>query len=73
MEHCAVRLGEAYFRTPRTTITAFINFLAVLEQNQATDWRELIGALNVEPDTGGASDLSDTAIDGDDELASFRL
>jgi P-loop Domain of unknown function (DUF2791) len=79
MEHCATRLGEAYFRTPRTTITAFINFLAVLEQNPAADWRMLIGALNVEADTGGAadvahtSDISGTAGDGDDELASFRL
>jgi hypothetical protein len=75
MEHCATRLGEAYFRTPRTTITAFINFLAVLEQNPTADWRALIGALEVEPDTGGAADVSDTAgaSDGDDELASFRL
>ncbi|CAB3791204.1 ATP-binding protein [Pararobbsia alpina] len=73
MGHCAARLGEAYFRTPRTTITAFINFLAVLEQNQTADWRELIGVLDVEPDTGGASDVFDTAIDGDDELARFRL
>jgi P-loop Domain of unknown function (DUF2791) len=73
MEHCATRLGEAYFRTPRTTITAFINFLAVLEQNPTADWRALIGALEVEPDTGGAADISDTASDGDDELASFRL
>jgi hypothetical protein len=79
MEHCATRLGEAYFRTPRTTITAFINFLAVLEQNPAADWRALIGALDVEADRGGAadsadaSDLSGSATNGDDELASFRL
>ncbi len=39
IEHCGQRLGEAYFRTPRTTITAFINLLAVLEQNPEADWR----------------------------------
>ncbi|MBN3766025.1 ATP-binding protein [Burkholderia sp. Ac-20365] len=74
MAHCATRLGEAYFRTPRTTITAFINFLAVLEQNPSTDWRELIGSMEIERDTGGAADIvNDAAPDSDDELASFRL
>jgi hypothetical protein len=33
MRHCEQRIGEATFRTPRTTITAFIGLLAVLEQN----------------------------------------
>lgn len=70
MAHCATRLGDTYFRTPRTTITAFINLLAVLEQNPSADWRQLIGALEVERDTGG---LADVAIEGDDEFASFRL
>ncbi|MEM5385976.1 ATP-binding protein [Paraburkholderia phymatum] len=74
MAHCATRLGEAYFRTPRTTITAFINFLAVLEQNPSADWRELIGSMEIERDTGGAADIvNDAAPDSDDELASFRL
>lgn len=74
MAHCATRLGEAYFRTPRTTITAFINFLAVLEQNPSADWPELIGSMDIERDTGGAADIvNDAAPDSDDELASFRL
>ncbi|MEI6000226.1 ATP-binding protein [Paraburkholderia bengalensis] len=74
MAHCATRLGDAYFRTPRTTITAFINFLAVLEQNPSADWRALIGSMEIERDTGGAADIvSDAASDSDDELASFRL
>ncbi len=70
MEHCSKRLGDAYFRTPRTTITAFINLLAVIEQNPGTDWRELIGATEVRVDDGGAADL---AVEHDDELASFQL
>ncbi len=74
MAHCAARLGEAYFRTPRTTITAFINFLAVLEQNPGRDWRELIDVLTIERDDGGmASNVPAAPTDGDDELASFRL
>ncbi len=70
MEHCAKRLGDAYFRTPRTTITAFINLLAVLEQNTSADWKELLGYVEVEQDRGG---VADTAVEDDDELASFKL
>lgn len=71
MEHCANKLGETYFRTPRTTITSFINLLAVLEQNPGTDWKQLLGGLDVAPDTGGASNLK--VEDDSDELASFKL
>jgi hypothetical protein len=70
MAHCARRLGDGYFRTPRTTITAFINLLAVLEQNPGQDWRVLIDAVDVAADTGG---VADGEIDTDDELASFKL
>lgn len=70
MEHCAERIGDHFFRTPRTTITAFINLLAILEQNPGTEWATLIGGLEVQPDEGGKEDLT---IEPDDELASFRL
>lgn len=70
MEHCAKRLGNTYFRTPRTTITAFINLLAVLEQNPDASWRELLGAVEVPQDNGGEADK---AVDVDDELESFKL
>lgn len=70
MEHCGKRLGDAYFRTPRTTITAFINLLAVLEQNTSADWKELLDYVEVEQDLGGAAD---TVVEDDDELASFKL
>ena len=68
MQHCANRIGEAYFRTPRNTVTAFINMIAVLEQNPGTDWHDLIGGVAVVADTG--DDMSDLA---DDDLASFKL
>ncbi|MEW3423830.1 ATP-binding protein, partial [Pseudomonas aeruginosa] len=54
----------------RTTITAFINLLAVLEQNPGTDWRSLLGAVEIAPDRGGEAD---TQVDADDELATFQL
>lgn len=70
MEHCANRIGDSFFRTPRTTITSFINLLAVLEQNPSAQWESLIGAVEIAPDTGGTSDIS---VEEDDELASFKL
>ena len=70
MEHCANRIGDNFFRTPRTTITSFINLLAILEQNPGTDWKNLIGEVRVEADDGGKSDV---AVDPEDELASFKL
>ncbi len=70
MAHCNQRLGEAYFRTPRTTITAFINLLAVIEQNPSADWRALLGAVELANDDGGQQDLE---VEADDELASFKL
>ena len=70
MKHCSQRLGDEYFRTPRTTITAFVNLLAVLEQNPSTEWTALIGGMEVLPDHGGDAD---TQVDPDDELATFQL
>jgi hypothetical protein len=70
MEHCANRIGDNFFRTPRTTITSFINLLAILEQNPGTDWKSLIGEVRVVADDGGKSDVT---VDSDDELASFKL
>jgi bacteriophage exclusion system BrxC/D-like protein len=50
MEHCSSRVGDAYFRTPRNTITQFVNLLAVLEQNPDTDWQTLIGDVSIPQD-----------------------
>lgn len=70
MEHCASRIGDSFFRTPRTTITSFINLLAILEQNPGTEWTSLIGSVPVQADDGG---LSDVSVDSEDELTSFKL
>lgn len=72
MEHCSKRIGETYFRTPRTTITSFINLLAVLEQNPSIEWQTLLGGLEVAADTGAAGDMTVEVEEGD-EFASFKL
>lgn len=51
MQHCLQRVGEAYFRTPRSTITAFINLLSVLEQNRDVSWEQLIGGVQLQAET----------------------
>jgi hypothetical protein len=78
MAHCAGRIGDAYFRTPRTTIRSFLDLLAVLDQHRDLDWRTLIDAVEIEedrdPDLAALHD-TDPAVAGesDDELSPFRL
>ena len=72
MSHCSSRIGDAYFRTPRNTVKEFVNMLSVLAQNPDTDWRSLIGSVNLAEDDG--PDTNEIEDDGtDDELASFKL
>ena len=73
MEHCHRRIGEAYFRTPRTTITSFINLLAVLDQNPGADWRALLGEVKVEPDKVPTTLDNVVTTEAGDELAAFKL
>jgi hypothetical protein len=78
MDHCAAQIGDAYFRTPRDTITAFLNLLAVLEQNPGTDWRVPLGHVSVVPAAApGFDEIDDDGTvvppGGDDELTNLRL
>ena len=72
MAHCSNRIGDAYFQTPRNTVKAFVNLLSVLEQNPGTNWRELIGEIDLIIDSG--DDMNDISDDrADNELTSFKL
>jgi hypothetical protein len=51
MRHCAERIGDAYFRTPRNTIKGFLDLLAVLEQNPEQTWQNLIAGVTLERET----------------------
>jgi P-loop Domain of unknown function (DUF2791) len=66
MQHCASRIGDAYFRTPRATIKGFLDLLALLDQHPELDWRSVIGDVDLASEPG-----SDSAVD--DELSSFQL
>ena len=78
MHHCANRIGEAYFRTPRNTVTAFVDMISVIQQNPGTVWSDLIEETVVATDAGDdMRDIEDApgpAVPaGGDDLASFRL
>lgn len=73
MSHCLSRIGEAYFRTPRTTIKAFIDLLAIVQQNENVDLSALIGHVAVERDEGASRERAVTDPASGDEFAEFRL
>ena len=83
MHHCASRIGDAYFRTPRTTIKEFVNLLAVLDQNPGVRWSDLVDRVDIRaemnPDLApinngqGTSPSPPRVDDADDNLVHFRL
>ena len=56
MDHCQQRIGNAYFQTPRNSIKAFTDFLAILEQNPKTNWRQLLNKVDIPLDNDGDDD-----------------
>jgi len=77
LHHCSKTIGDAYFRTPRNTIKAFLDMLAVLEQNPSMEWSQLVDAVAVEKDRPSDVEIKiieneNIAIDSD-RLADFRL
>ena len=72
MEYCNRKIGEAYFQTPRSTVKAFVQMLAVLEQNPGVKWQELLDRIQIAPDAPDDTASSEESGDGD-ELTSLRL
>jgi hypothetical protein len=76
MEHCSNTIGDAYFRTPRNTVKAFVDLLAILSQNPETTWQELLNLIEINEDRQGSQDhevIHDNDSPDDDELATLRL
>ena len=80
LQHCSNRIGDAYFRTPRNTIKAFTDLLAILAQNPDLKWQTLIEGINVanESDPSLVTVKNDAASDKDDSndedaLTAFTL
>jgi hypothetical protein len=67
LQHCSKKIGDDYFRTPRNTIRAFLDLLAILEQNPGSDWPTLLGAVEVK------RDVPMQQPDVDDDLTGFSI
>ena len=69
--HCSQTIGDAYFRTPRNTIKAFLDMLAVIDQNPSISWDSLIKNVDIAEEK--PSDVELDIESEDDELADFKL
>lgn len=77
LNHCSQTIGEAYFRTPRNTIKAFLDLLAVLDQNPSMKWTDLIAKIAIDEERSSdvddiLSENNEGLVDSDD-LATFKL
>lgn len=74
LEHCSKRIGDAYFRTPRNTVKAFVDLLEVLAQNDTATWNDLLPRMELTADAGAAAAPEPGGDEDDDDgLASFKL
>lgn len=74
LRHCDNRIGEAYFRTPRNTIKAFVDMLSVLDQNRDMKWDDLVDSIEIEKEEqSDMPEISDSDPDSGNGLAEFSL
>jgi hypothetical protein len=80
MGHSSQKVGDAYFRTPRNTVTAFVNLLSVLEQNPGVRWQQLVDQAEVASASDeaqlserGPTSSSTGGTDDGGQLAAFKL
>jgi len=75
LHHCSQTIGDAYFRTPRNTIKAFLDMLAVMDQNPNIQWSDLVKKLTVEEEKPSDLDIEfhDESDAKSDDLANFSL
>lgn len=80
LNHCANKIGDSYFRTPRNTIKGFLDLLSMLEQYPELKWSDMIEQIevvqDVEPTEVGeiiAQQSESQNNTDDDAFASFKL
>ena len=80
LHHCANRIGESYFRTPRTTIKSFLDLLSVLEQYPTYKWSDIIASVEIQQDIEPSQvetilETQSTLVASEDEdgFTSFKL
>lgn len=73
MRHCFNRVGESYFRTPRNTLKAFIDLLALLRQYPDRTWQSLLPGIGVTPDLQASPLTPPVPKAPDSDLTNFTL
>lgn len=75
LHHCSQTIGDAYFRTPRNTIKAFLDMLAVLEQNPSFEWPQLVKEVSIKEERPSdiEIEIEQEANDDFDGLVDFKL
>ena len=78
LHHCSKTIGDAYFRTPRNTIKAFLDMLSVIEQHPEIQWTQLIEEISIEDDKPTDMDVEiyddeDKQENTEEGLTDFRL
>ncbi len=75
LAHCSRKIGDAYFKTPRNTIKAFVDLLAVLEQTPELKWFQLINQVQIEEErsTDMPTIEAEVVEESGDSLATFQL
>lgn len=80
LNHCANKIGDSYFRTPRNTIKGFLDLLSMLEQYPDLKWSDMIEQIEVVQDVEPTEVGEIIAQQGesqnntdDDTFASFKL
>ncbi len=71
LKNCSQTIGDAYFRTPRNTIKAFLDMLAVIEQNPDLSWSTLLASVVIEEEK--PTDVELDVEDIEDDLTDFKL
>lgn len=76
--HCSKKIGDSYYRTPRTTIKSFLDMLSLLEQYPQYKWSDILETVNIERDQEGSGintliEHTDVVTESDEEFASFKL
>ena len=79
LNYCYNKIGDSYFRTPRTTIKGFLDLLSILEQYPNIEWSDMIEKIKIEKDVE-CTEIGELSFIGEnlnlldeDEFASFRI
>lgn len=80
LNHCANKIGDSYFRTPRNTIKGFLDLLSMLEQYPDLQWSDMIEKVEIVKDVEStevgeiiAQQSEVQNIGENDVFASFKL